>query len=93
MTVLGYTKFAVRRYFELIGEQPAYALIKANNKPLPKTIRCNTLLTTPSLLKKRLESKGFILQSSNLGDYVFFVKKEPFSMSQSLIAENFVFTP
>lgn len=80
MTVLGYTNFAVKRYFELIGEQPAYSLMKANDKPLPRTIRSNTLLTTPSLLKKSLESKGFKLVKSNLGEYVFFVKKEPFSI-------------
>lgn len=80
MSILGYTKYAARRYFNLIGEQPAYALIKANDKPLVKTIRCNTLRTTPYLLKKRLESKGFKLQQSNLGNYIFFVKKEPFSV-------------
>jgi NOL1/NOP2/sun family putative RNA methylase len=80
MTVLGYTNFAVKRYFELMGEQPAYSLMKANDKPLPKTIRCNTLLTSPSILKKSLESKGFKIVTSNLGDYIFFVRKEPFSI-------------
>ncbi len=70
----GYSEFALKRYRKLIGDLPTDELLKANEKPLPLTIRCNTLLIKPDALVKKLEKKNFTLKRSNLGDYVFFVR-------------------
>ena len=56
-------EFALKRYQQLLGEQGAEELVKAMfEKELRKSIRVNTLKTTPQQLKKRLEEKGFKLE-------------------------------
>jgi NOL1/NOP2/sun family putative RNA methylase len=71
----GYSEFALKRYRKLIGDLPTDELLKANEKPLPQAIRCNTLLIRPEKLVKKMELKGFKLKRSNLGDHIFFVRK------------------
>jgi NOL1/NOP2/sun family putative RNA methylase len=64
----------------MMGEAPAYEFMRANDKPLPATIRCNTLIIRPDDLSRILKNKGFKLRTSNIGDYIFFVDEEPFSI-------------
>jgi len=73
----GYTEFALKRYRELIGELPTEELLKANERPLPQAIRCNTLVIKPDEMVKNLEEKEFKLKRSNLASYIFFVTESP----------------
>jgi len=53
----------IERYFQFLGEDQTKLLLEANEKPLTPSIRVNTLKIDKDALKKRLESKGFKLDS------------------------------
>ena len=53
----------------LFGEE-VEEFLEGNEKPLPRTIRCNTLAISPEELIERLESKGFLLKRVDLS-YAF----------------------
>ncbi|HMF32458.1 MAG TPA: RsmB/NOP family class I SAM-dependent RNA methyltransferase [Candidatus Lokiarchaeia archaeon] len=55
----GYKEYMVERYVEMLGMEETIQLLEANDRPLPVTIRTNTIKITPKTLQKRLVSKGF----------------------------------
>ncbi len=76
----GYAQYMIERYVQTFGVAETIQLLRANNTPLPVTIRTNTLKITPKTLKKRLEEKGFEIRPVPELPYAFDVGKRPFSI-------------
>lgn len=57
-----YEPSVVYRLVEAVGLSEAESVLKANEKPLPETMRCNDYLIDCEILKERLEGKGFELK-------------------------------
>ncbi|MFH1091985.1 MAG: 16S rRNA (cytosine(967)-C(5))-methyltransferase RsmB [Pseudomonadota bacterium] len=52
-------EWMVRRWWDELGPQETEALLAANNKPAPLTIRVNTRLAAPEEVLRRLTAQGF----------------------------------
>jgi NOL1/NOP2/sun family putative RNA methylase len=76
----GYAKEIMRRFITLFGSLEAEKMIKAYEKPLPETIRVNTLKTTPEKLLKVLRNRGFKFQPITWYAEGFEVTKSPHSL-------------
>jgi len=76
----GYAEYMVERYIQLFGLEETLQLLRANEIPLPVTIRTNTLKITPKTLNKRLEDKGFEIRPVQELPYAFEVGKGPYSI-------------
>jgi len=66
------------RYLTLLGDE-AEELFSTTEKEIMKTIRVNTLLTTPSRLEKRLREKGFRTRPHPYISYGIVVVEQPYS--------------
>ena len=73
----------IERYFQFLGEQQTIQLLRANEKPLPLSIRVNTLKIDKETLKIRLENKGFKLEPIDWIPYGFKIKKAPFNLGST----------
>lgn len=58
----GYQPYMIRRYIEMLGDEGALELLRANEKPLPEYLRCNDYLIECNALASRLEAKGVSLR-------------------------------
>ena len=76
----GYLPYMVQRYMNFLGVEETIKLLKANEQPLSKWIRTNTLKITSNALAKRLQDKGFTLKPTSWLPYAFEVIKEPFNI-------------
>ncbi len=56
----------VERWLNRYGKEETIALCRANNKPAPLVIRCNTLKITPPELQRQLERENVIARFSTL---------------------------
>jgi NOL1/NOP2/sun family putative RNA methylase len=76
----GYRPYMIERYLRLFGKEETLELLKANEVPLPETIRCNDYLIPCRELQERLEEKGFILSKLKIAPHGFIVKRSPISL-------------
>ncbi len=76
----GYAQYMIERYVQMFGVAETLQLLRANNTPLPVTIRTNTLKITPKTLMRRLEEKEFEIKPIPELPYAFEVGKRPFSI-------------
>ncbi len=59
----GYLPYMVQRYYEIFGDWHEVTLfLKGNEKPILKSIRCNTLRTSCRELEVRLREKNIIME-------------------------------
>ncbi len=77
----GYAPYMIEHYIDFLGENETIALLEANEHPVSKTIRVNTLKTSISTLKKALKKRGFKFTSMKELDEGLTITKEPFSIS------------
>lgn len=70
----GYNSFLIERYIKLFGKEETKKLLEANEKPLKKVIRINTLKISPKECLTRLEKKGFSFSKVKWCDYAFIVE-------------------
>ncbi|MHA2008466.1 MAG: RsmB/NOP family class I SAM-dependent RNA methyltransferase [Promethearchaeota archaeon] len=73
----------IERYIQFLGLNDTFELLKANEIPLAPTIRVNTLKIKVDNLKKRLEQKGFKLESIKGIPYGFTVVKETYNLGST----------
>jgi NOL1/NOP2/sun family putative RNA methylase len=73
----GYLPYMVQRYIDILGEKGALELIEAFEKPVKPVVRTNTLVTTASELKSRLEGLGFKLEEIPWAPGSFWVIERP----------------
>ena len=73
----------IERYLEFLGLNNTIKLLKANEKPLIPSIRVNTLKISQSVLKIKLEQKGFKLEPLEWVPYGFKVIKKSFNLGSS----------
>jgi len=79
----GYKNEIFERYVSMLGEKEAIQLVKANEKPLKKSIRVNTLRISPKELCERLKRKGFSLEKTRYCNYGYYVKEGKFSIGST----------
>ncbi|MFX0029708.1 MAG: RsmB/NOP family class I SAM-dependent RNA methyltransferase, partial [Candidatus Hermodarchaeota archaeon] len=79
----GYLPYMIERYFQILGVDDTLELLKANEKPLIPSIRVNTLKIKAFDLKRRLESKGFELNTVESIPYAFKVMKETLNLGST----------
>lgn len=70
----GYLEYMVERYLQLFGAETEAFLI-GNDEPLPKTLRVNTLVTSPQKLASRLRQKGVDLKPVDGLPYAFRIQQ------------------
>ena len=75
----GYLDYMVERYVHLFGADTEAFLI-GNDAPLPKTLRVNTLVTSPKELVSRLNRKGVELEQVEGLPYAFRILHSPIPM-------------
>jgi NOL1/NOP2/sun family putative RNA methylase len=73
----------VERYIQFLGLGETIKYLKANEQPLPPSIRVNTLKISALKLRKRLEKKGFELEQLECVPYGFKILKEPHNLGSS----------
>ncbi len=73
----------IERYIEFLGFDETINLLKANELPLTKTIRTNTIKISSLGLKKKLEEKGFKLEPIKWIPYGFKVVKETYNLGST----------
>jgi NOL1/NOP2/sun family putative RNA methylase len=91
-----YNPFLIAQYIRAFGNEETAKLLAANEKPLPRAIRINTLLTDVGSCVKRLEEKGFVFSKVKWCSEGYIVKKEPFSIGatpEHLLGYYFVQDP
>ncbi len=72
-------------YFDLNFESLVESVLKASENIQPRTyIRVNTLKISPSELRERLESRGFILRQIEWNPHFFEVISEPVAISKTV---------
>ncbi len=70
----------IEKYLKFLGIDDTIKLLVANEKPLTPSIRVNTLKIKTSELQKRLEQKGFELESINWVSYAFKILKKTYNI-------------
>jgi ribosomal RNA methyltransferase Nop2 len=75
----GYLEYMVERYLQLFGSDTEAFLI-GNDSPLPKSLRVNTLVTSPKELASRLSQKGVGLEPLDGLPYAFQILHSPIPM-------------
>jgi NOL1/NOP2/sun family putative RNA methylase len=91
-----YNPFLIAQYIRALGNEETAKLLAANEKPLTKAIRVNTLLTDVTTCIKRLEEKGFVFSKVRWCSEGYTVMKEPFSIGatpEHLLGYYFVQDP
>lgn len=73
-------RWLVERWLNRFGKEETIALCRANNKPAPLVIRCNTLKISPGELQRELERENILTRPSTL-------------VSEGLVAEKFTSLP
>ncbi|MEM2906647.1 MAG: RsmB/NOP family class I SAM-dependent RNA methyltransferase [Candidatus Odinarchaeota archaeon] len=75
----GYPKWMIERYTEILGPE-LEEFLEACEKPLPKSIRVNTLKINSETLIRDLEAKGFNLEPVKWCRDGYWVKNPPMSI-------------
>ena len=75
----GYLEYMVERYLQLFGGNTE-AFLMGNDAPLPKTLRVNTLVSSPRELASRLNQKGVELEAVEGLPYAFRILHSPIPM-------------
>ena len=75
----GYPKWMIERYAEILGPE-LEEFLEACERPLPKSIRVNTLKIDIKTALRDLEAKGFILEPVKWCSEGFWVKNSPMSI-------------
>jgi len=70
----------IERYLDFLGLEETQKLLEANEKPLRPSIRVNTLKISPSILRERLENKGFKLEPIKMVPEGFKVVKKTYNL-------------
>ena len=70
----------IKRYINFLGLEETIKLLDANELPLKQSIRVNTLKIHPEELKKRLDKKGFELETLEWISYGFKILKEAINL-------------
>jgi NOL1/NOP2/sun family putative RNA methylase len=73
----------IDRYINFLGIDETIRLLKANERPLIPTIRVNTIKIEETVLRKRLEEKGFELKPIEWVPYAFKVIKETMNLGST----------
>jgi len=76
----GYNPDLIERYVSLLGKKQTLELLQANEKPMKKAIRINTIKTDVKKCIGRLEKKGFKFSKVKWCEEGFIVEKEPRSI-------------
>ncbi|MCE4615428.1 MAG: RsmB/NOP family class I SAM-dependent RNA methyltransferase [Desulfurococcales archaeon] len=71
----GYKPWMIERYLQMLPYNEVIDLLEANEKPLPKAIRCNNFLINCETLKKRLLEKEVELEKIPFTKYGYYAKK------------------
>ncbi len=72
----GYLPYMVQRYYEIFRDWNEVILfLEGNEKPLPRSIRCNTLRIDCSVLEEKMTKKGIILEKINWLPHGYRVRK------------------
>ncbi|MBR9677756.1 MAG: RsmB/NOP family class I SAM-dependent RNA methyltransferase [Nanoarchaeota archaeon] len=91
--MVNFNPFTKKRYEQLLGRVGAKKLIEATEEPLTKSLRVNTIKTTPQKLRERLENKGFTLKPIPWCKDGFWVEKSRYSIgatTEYLIGHYFI---
>ncbi len=75
----GYNEFIVRRWINFFGIEETIELIEAMERGIPKHIRVNTIKIDEDELVKRLESRGFKVERTEI-PYCYEVLREHYSI-------------
>jgi 16S rRNA (cytosine967-C5)-methyltransferase len=68
-------RWLVERWLARLGSAETEALLAANNRPAPLTLRANTLKTTPAELLEKLRSAGYRAEPANFAPECIMVPK------------------
>ncbi|MEM4426779.1 MAG: RsmB/NOP family class I SAM-dependent RNA methyltransferase [Acidilobaceae archaeon] len=75
-----YEPSVIYRLVETVGLLEAEEVLKANETPLPETLRCNDYLIDCKALEERLENKGFELKKIPWLPHGYEVERAPISL-------------
>ena len=81
--IYGYLPYMIERYIKFLGIEGTKELLEANEKPLKKTIRVNTLKIEINTLLSRLERKGITLEKIDQIPYGFKILKSKFNLGST----------
>lgn len=73
-TRYSYAEWIVRLWINQYGEETAEEILQAQNCKAPLSIRVNSLKTSPSALRARLETEGFAVEEGKHSKNVLLVK-------------------
>ncbi len=77
----GYLPYMVQRYYEIFKDWNEVILfLKGNERPILKSIRCNTLRIDCSKLEDKLNSKNIVLEKIQWLPHGYWVYKSPISI-------------
>lgn len=77
----GYLSYMIQRYYEIFRDWNKVILfLEGNEKPIPKSIRCNTLRIECNKLEDKLNSKGIMLKKIPWLPHGYWVYRSPISI-------------
>jgi NOL1/NOP2/sun family putative RNA methylase len=76
----GYKEYMITRYLEMLGKEEIVQFIKANERGLIPTLRCNTLRIDEEDFVNLFTKKGFVLEKIPLIAHGYRVFKTPFPL-------------
>ncbi|MCE4623985.1 MAG: RsmB/NOP family class I SAM-dependent RNA methyltransferase [Caldisphaeraceae archaeon] len=76
----GYASYIVERYLRLLGMEETEELLKVNEKPMPKSYRCNDFLIACDEVEKRLKEKEFLVSKIPFLPHGYEVVFSPYSL-------------
>ncbi len=77
----GYLPYMVQRYYEIFKDWYEVTLfLEGNEKPISKSIRCNTIRINCSELENKLNNKGIILEKIYWLPHGYWIYKSPISI-------------
>jgi NOL1/NOP2/sun family putative RNA methylase len=71
----GYNSWIIERYLQMLPYNEVIELLETNEKPLPKSLRCNNYLISCQELKRRLLEKGVKLEKIPFTKYGYYVRE------------------
>lgn len=81
--VYGYLPYMIERYVKILGIEGTKELLEANEKPLKKSIRVNTLKTQVETLLPHLKGKGIVFEKITQIPYGFKILKTKYNLGST----------
>ncbi len=77
----GYLPYMIQRYYEIFKDWNEVVLfLEGNEKPIPKSIRCNTLRIECNKLEEKLSNKNIVIEKIHWLPHGYWVYKSPVSI-------------